>query len=258
MKLEPASYGVREALKTLRTNIQFCGDDKQVLLVTSCLPGEGKSSSSMNLARSLSELNKAVLLIDADMRKSVLAARLKVGKVNKGLSHFLSGQCPLAEAVVATNVPKLHMLFSGPLVPNPTELLSTERFRLMLESFRKVYDYIIIDSPPLGLVIDSAIIGQQCDGAIIVLESAKTKYRLAREVKENLSKSGCPLLGVVLNKVDHRRNSGYYGKYYGKEYGKGKYGEYYASETSTASLKGERKKTQVKRDKTAAAPRKRP
>ncbi len=230
IELPEFTYGTREEVKTLRTNVQFCGDDKQVILFTSSLPGEGKTRNAIALAASFAELNKNVLLIDADMRKSVMVSRLQVGGADKGLSHFLSGQCTIADAVVATNVPKLHLLLAGPLVPNPTELLSSARFSGMLESFRKVYDYIIIDTPPLGLVIDSAIVARQCDGAILVVESAKTKYRLAQEVKAKLEGTGCSILGVILTKVDRKKQSGYYTKYYGKNYGKKGYGEYYSAE----------------------------
>lgn len=230
IELPEFTYGTREEIKTLRTNVQFCGDDKQVILFTSSLPGEGKTRNAIALAASFAELNKNVLLIDADMRKSVMVSRLQVSGADKGLSHFLSGQCTIADAVVATNVPKLHLLLAGPLVPNPTELLSSARFSGMLESFRKVYDYIIIDTPPLGLVIDSAIVARQCDGAILVVESAKTKYRLAQEVKAKLEGTGCSILGVILTKVDRKKQSGYYTKYYGKNYGKKGYGEYYSAE----------------------------
>lgn len=230
IELPEFTYGTREEVKTLRTNVQFCGDDKQVILFTSSLPGEGKTRNAIALAASFAELNKNVLLIDADMRKSVMVSRLQVGGADKGLSHFLSGQCTIADAVVATNVPKLHLLLAGPLVPNATELLSSARFSGMLESFRKVYDYIIIDTPPLGLVIDSAIVARQCDGAILVVESAKTKYRLAQEVKAKLEGTGCSILGVILTKVDRKKQSGYYTKYYGKNYGKKGYGEYYSAE----------------------------
>ena len=177
--IEEKSYGVREEIKTLRTNIQFCGDDKQVILMTSCLPGEGKTATSIELARSIAEMGSSVVLVDADMRKSVMVSRLKTSDVEKGLSHFLSGQCTLADALVATNIPKMHLLMSGPVVPNPTELLESQRFQGMIESMRKVYDYVIVDCPPLGLVVDAAIIARECDGAVLVVESAKTKYRLA-------------------------------------------------------------------------------
>lgn len=223
--VEKKSYGVREEIKTLRTNIQFCGDDKQVIMITSCVPGEGKTTVSIDLAQSIAEMGKSVILIDSDMRKSVMASRLQIASQSKGLSHFLSGQCTLADAIVATNIPKMHLLLSGPLAPNPTELLETKRFHGMIASMREVYDYIIVDCAPLGMVIDAAIVAKECDGSIMVVESGKTKYRLTQMVKERLEHTGTPILGVVLNKVERKKQKGYYGKYYGNK----KYGEYYAS-----------------------------
>ena len=217
------TYAMREELKTLRTNLQFCGDDKRVILITSSAAGEGKSATSLNLAVSLTELGKKVILVDADIRKSVMVSRLQKGTVNYGLAHFLAGQCQVSEAVCAVrNVEGLHMMFSGPSVPNPTEILSSSRFEKMILAFRKVYDYIIIDGPPLGLVVDSAIIAKSCDGAAIVVAAGMVKYRFVQTVKEKLLNAGCPVLGVILNKVD--RDGG--GKYYRKHYGK-YYGEYY-------------------------------
>ena len=186
INLEPLSYGVREAVKTLRTNIQFCGNDKQVIMVTSSVMGEGKTKISTRLAVSLAELKKKVLLIDMDLRKSVMVSRLQAQHVDKGLTHFLSGQCMLSDVVMSTNVPKLHIIFSGPVAPNPTELLSGERYMKMLDSLRALYDYIIIDAPPLGMVVDGAIIAKNSDGAVMVLESGGIKYRMAQDVKERL------------------------------------------------------------------------
>ncbi|HIW84446.1 MAG TPA: CpsD/CapB family tyrosine-protein kinase, partial [Candidatus Dorea gallistercoris] len=148
IKQNTYTYEMREELKTLRTNIQFCGDDKRVLLLTSTVASEGKSTTALNLAISLAELGKKVMLVDADIRKSVMVSRLEVGKIEYGLSHFLAGQCQVSEAVYAVeNIDKLYLMFSGPVVPNPTELLSTDRFEKMIVAFRKVYDYIIIDGP---------------------------------------------------------------------------------------------------------------
>ncbi len=226
LTIEKKSYAVRESFKTLRTNLQFCGDDKKVILVTSCVPGEGKTAVSISLAQSIAEMGKSVVLVDADIRKSVMASRLKVSSADKGLSHFLSGQCTLAEAIVATNIPKMHLILSGPETPNPTELLESRRFQGMLESMKGVYDYIIIDCPPLGLVIDAAIVGRHSDGAVIVVEAGKTKYRLVQNVKEKLENSGVSILGVVLNKVERKNQKGYYNKYYGSY----KYEGYYKHE----------------------------
>lgn len=218
--MEPLSYATREEMKTLRTNVLFCGSDKQVIMVTSAVMGEGKTQVSTRLAASLAELKKKVLLIDMDLRKSVMASRLHAENVELGLTHFLSGQCTLTDAVMVTNIPRLHVIFSGPYAPNPTELLSSERFQKMLESLRTLYDYIIIDAPPLGMVVDGAIIAKNSDGALFVLESGVVKYRMAQSVKEKLEGADCPVLGVVLNKMDRKKNGRYYGRYYGKYYGK--------------------------------------
>lgn len=225
IKQQPLSYEMREELKTLRTNILFCGKDKKKIVVTSCFAGEGKSMISLNLAKSLAELKKKVILIDADVRRSVLAKVLDISEVKYGLTHFLSGQCVLENAILQTDFMNLDLIVAGPEVPNPTELLSTDNFRAMLERFEETYDYIIIDSPPLGVVVDASIIAKECDGAIFTIEAANVKYRMAQQVKEKLEKSGCPILGTVLNKVDRKQNRGYYNKYYGK-----KYSRYYTKE----------------------------
>lgn len=219
LKRIEASYGMKEELNTLRTNIQFAGVDKKVLLGTSCLSGEGKSNTLYRLALSLTELGKKVLVIDADMRKSVMVNIVEEGVVEQGLSHYLSGQCNLADAVYGTNVRGLHILFAGPVPPNPTELLSSALFEETVKSFREIYDYVLIDAPPLGLVVDASIIAKVCDAAVLVIEANSIKYRFAQEVKEKLEATGCPILGVVLNKVERKKSGKYYGKYYNKYYG---------------------------------------
>lgn len=225
--LEDMDYNTEEELKTLRTNLIFCGADKKVVMITSTAPGEGKSNTSLNLAVSLAKLNKRVLLMDLDLRKSVLISKCDAQQVKYGMSHFLSGQCQLTDAIYTTNVPKLHIAMAGPAGPNPTELLSGEIFQKMIKSLREVYDYILIDTAPLGLVIDTAIVARECDGALIVVEAGKIKYRQVQKVKAQIEDSGCPVLGAVLNKVDYTGNRyaryGKYGKY-------GKYGRYYKYE----------------------------
>ena len=219
IKTQKLDYSGAEAYKSLRTNLQFCGEDKKVIAITSCTPNEGKSSVTMNLAVSLADAGKKVLLIDADLRKSVLVGRTKVKESIKGLTHYLSKQAALIEVICATNVKNLHIVYAGPVPPNPAELLGGKHFRELLTSLRKVYDYILVDTPPLGSVIDSAIIAEECDGSIMVIETGVISYRFAQDVKRQLEKSNCPILGVVLNKVDMSKQ-GYYGKYYGKYYRK--------------------------------------
>lgn len=215
LKKREMSYAMTEELNTLRTNIQFSGVDKKVIVMTSSFSGEGKSTITYQLAKSLAELGKRVLLIDADMRKSVMVNMLESGSVDKGLSHYLSGQCSLSEAVYATESSRLHILFAGPVPPNPTELLSGELFKDTLNSFRDIYDYIFIDCVPVGMVIDAAIVAKCSDAAIMMIESGAVKRKLALEAKEKLETAGCPILGVVLNKVE-RKSGGYYRKYYKK------------------------------------------
>ena len=222
IKTPKLDYSAAESYKYLRTNLQFCGEDKKVIAITSCTPNEGKSSVTMNLAISLTEAGKKVLLIDADLRKSVLVGRTKVKGMSKGLTHYLSRQASLIDVICSTNIPNFHMIFAGPVPPNPAELLGGSLFKEMISSLRKIYDYILIDTPPLGSVIDSVVIAEECDGSIMVIESGVISYRFAQEVKGQLEKSNCPILGVILNKVDMSKQ-GYYGKYYGKYYGR--YGE---------------------------------
>lgn len=218
------SYRTSESYKSLRTNIEFCGKDQKVIAITSCLPNEGKSNVSLNLAASLAETGKRVMFIDADLRKSVLLGRLGVMDKVMGLTNFLAGQCQFNEMVNGTNYPTLNMIFAGPVPPNPAELLGSNTFRDIISYLRNTYDYVIIDTPPLGSVIDSAIIAKECDGAAIVLAANSISYKFARKVKEQLDMSGCKVLGVIMNKVDMSEN-GYYGKYYGKYYG-----QYYGNE----------------------------
>ena len=221
VKIPPLDRRTEEAFKTLRTNLQFCGKDVKSIALTSCTPNEGKSSVSLQLARSLSENGKRVLFIDADLRKSVIVSRCQVGQTVKGFSHYLSGQCAFTDAVYMTNVKNLHMIFAGPVPPNPAELLGSNAFKIVIEKMKTVYDYIIIDTPPLGSVIDAAVIANECDGSILVVKSGEISRRFARKIVDQLRMADCPVLGAILNSVDMKKNSygNYYGKYYGKYYG---------------------------------------
>ncbi|MBE5974664.1 MAG: CpsD/CapB family tyrosine-protein kinase [Paenibacillaceae bacterium] len=215
--LKKGNYNYEEAIKTLRTNIQFCGSNIKVIMLESAVPNEGKSSMSFSLASSLAQIGKNVLLIDADIRKSVLVSRYQLDKEVNGLSQFLSGQKNKEEIIYETNLNNLNIIFSGPYSPNPAELLEEPVFSLLIQAVRAEYDYIIIDTPPMLNLIDGAIIANHCDGAVLVIESGKVSYRVEQKIKKQLEKSGCRILGVILNNVS--LDSGrYYGKY--KKYGK--------------------------------------
>ncbi len=228
--LNTQSYAMKESLRALKTNIQFCGDDVRVILLTSSIPNEGKSTVSFELARSLTESGKSVLMIDADMRKSVLAGRLRAkglhGKEICGLSHYLSGQKKIGEVLYATDVTGLFMVFAGPNVPNPTEILEKKYFEELITFARSNFDYVLIDCPPLGAAIDAAVVATRCDGAIVVVGQNMVNYRMVNETRRQLENSGVRILGAVLNKVEAKKS---YGKYYGKYYG-AYYGDYYGNE----------------------------
>ena len=203
------NYFVKEAFNTLRTNLIFSGKGIKTVVVTSCFAHEGKSTVSFELAHSLAEAGKRVLLVDADLRKSVMVTRHTKERGICGLSQLLSGQVTLENAIYHTQTEGMDVVFSGPYPPNPTELIGQPAFKEFLRDVRDAYDYVLIDAPPLGLVIDAAVIGSSCDGSIIVINAGHVKYRIARTVKGQLEKSGCKVLGVVLNQATRRRSSGH-------------------------------------------------
>ena len=205
-------YATNEAFKTLRSNLLFTGSDIKTILITSTLENEGKSTISTELAKSLAEIKKKTLLIDADMRRSTILPRNLKSQGVLGLAELLSGQADVEQVLYNTQMPNFDVIFSSAFPPNPVELLNSEEFKSLIENFKKSYDYIIIDTPPLGLVIDAAVISTVCDGAIIVVTPNKAKQVEAIGVKEQLIKSGCRILGAVINETDskHKDKTRYY------------------------------------------------
>lgn len=227
------NYSVRESFKALRTNFLFCGTEYKSVLVTSCVKNEGKSTISIELSKSLALSEKKVLLIDADLRKSMLASKYTENDGNiLGLSEYLSGQAEFDDILYGTQNDNLHLIYAGAVPPNPVELLGSQKFANLMEIAKENYDYIIVDAAPLGAVIDASVISSVCDGAILVITANYIGQRFAIDVKEQLQKSGCKVLGAVLNRVPTKSGSyynRYYKRYYGryKKYGYGKYGTRY-------------------------------
>ena len=215
---QDTDYPTKEAFNSLRTNLKFCGDDIKVVALTSCTENEGKSMTALNLSFSFTEDGKKVLLIDADLRKSVFIGANKIRAEGQimGLSHYLSGQCSMEDVIYQTDVEGLDLVVAGPTAPNPTELLGGKRFEDLIEKARGSYDMVLIDSPPLGMVIDTVVMANCFDGAIIVIESDVISHKYALEVKKQLEFADCRILGAVLNKVD--MDSGKYYKGYYKGY----------------------------------------
>lgn len=208
-------YLTSESYKTLRTNILFCGSDIKTIIITSSRENEGKSTISAALAGSFADMGKKTLLIDADMRKSVMINRNKASKL-LGLSEYLSGQAQLSEVVYNTQNPCFDVMFCGHFPPNPVELLSSPKFEELLKTTKEMYDFVIVDSPPLNAVIDTAVMAQHCDGAVMIVTAGRINVTEAFHLKEKIEKSGCRLLGAVLNDIyakHSRRHKSDYKKY---------------------------------------------
>ena len=203
-----------EALKALRANVQFCGTDVRSIVVTSCLPNDGKSTISIGLSMALALAGKRVLLVDADLRKSVMHKKYTNAVGILGFSEFLSGLATLEQVKQNTQIGNLDIIFCGQYPANPTELLGSSAFRAFIEEEKKKYDYIIVDTPPLGVVVDAAVVASACDSAIMILATGKIKSAWANDVKKQLEKSGARIIGVVLNKLSKKREK-YGGTYSG-------------------------------------------
>lgn len=209
-----------EYYNALCTNIQLSGDKLKVISVTSVNPGEGKSTTSINIAWSFARAGYKTLLIDGDIRNSVMSGVFKSREKITGLTEFLSGTTDLSHGLCDTNIENLFVVQSGSVSPNPTALLQSKNFNDMIETLRKYFDYIIVDTAPIGIVIDAAIIVQKCDASILVVEAEVAKRREVQKAKSQLEQTGKPFLGVVLNKFDIQREKyGSYGGYgnYGKK-----------------------------------------
>lgn len=223
-----ADYAVTEAMNTLWTNLSYSGTDVKTIGFTSCRPDEGKSFTVMNLARVVAGTVKNVLVLDTDLRRSVLAGRYRISTPSGrfwGMAHYLSGQCRKEDILYPTNYPGLSMALAGHEVLDSFALLDTAYFSDLMDWLRGKFDVILVDTPPVGTIIDAAIISRSCDGmAIVVKENTVTRRELA-EAKSQIEKVGSRVLGTVLNDVEfsaHGRKKYYYKSYYkysGSDYG---------------------------------------
>lgn len=203
---------VSESYRTLRSNLQLSefGKNLKVIVITSSNPNEGKSEVSINLAACLAQQGKKVIIIDADMRKPT---QHKLTELNntEGLSTFLlkkSGVNPINHLTI--NGVNLYVLTSGPIPPNPSEMLASSVMKQSLKAFEDLYDYVIIDTPPLLAATDAQILASIADATLLVVDIKKSKRRQVTEAKRRLDHVGAKLLGVVMNKVDLYKDTYYY------------------------------------------------
>jgi capsular exopolysaccharide synthesis family protein len=213
--VENPSSSVAECARSLRTNLLFLGTDRPLkrLLLTSAGPSEGKSTTVIALGTTMANAGNRVLLVDTDLRRPRLHKTFGVSSEH-GLTNVLLETADLATAIKSTGVPGLDVLPCGPLPPNPSELLHTERFHKLLKALDERYDRLLFDSPPVNAVTDATILSQIADGTILVVQASKTTKDSARRAARHLVDVKATLLGVVLNHVDLRESSYYYRNYY--------------------------------------------
>jgi exopolysaccharide transport family protein len=217
-----------ECVRTVRTNLTFMavGEDiAKVFVITSSQPREGKTTVASNLAASMAQSGKRVLLVDTDLRKPRVHAAFKISR-ERGVSTFIIGEASFERVVQTTIVPGLDVIPAGPVPPNPAELLHSPRFRELVDKAREKYDVVIFDSPPLGAVTDAAIVGPQVDGVLVVVKSQVTTRDAFRSTLRQLGDVGARVLGAVVNDISFSGDG-----YYGKGYYYRRYGEYYATES---------------------------
>lgn len=224
---------LEEYYNSIRTNIQFSGRDLKVITLTSAQTGEGKSTTAKNLAISFAKAGFRTLLIDADTRNSVMSGTFKSNERYQGLTSFLSGNAELSDVICDTSIDNLMIIPAGQVPPNPTSLIQNDNYKRMIETVRGLYDYIIIDTPPLGFVVDAAIIAHSSDASLLVVKAGADKRRTITKLKEQLEQSGSVFLGVILNKYDIHLDK--YGSY-------GSYGNYGKSDEKSKNGRGKRKK----------------
>lgn len=209
---------IAEAYRTLRTNIQYArvDGDLQVLLFTSAGPSEGKSTVAANIAVALAQAGRRVILVDCDLRKPVQHHLFRLNK--KGLTNCLVGESSAAELLQDTEVEGLRVLTSGPIPPNPAELLGSTRMDRLLAELRTLTDYLVIDCPPVIAVTDACVLAPKADGVLLVLDADQVRPEMAQKAKELLTNAQGQILGAILNRVEVEQEHSYYYYYYGNKH----------------------------------------
>lgn len=245
-------YKANEAFNTLCTNLLLSGVDVKKIMVTSVHPSNGKTFIAMNLMRSLAQQGKKVVMVDADIRASVIKGTYDVriatedGNKYPGLTKYLANGCSVSDILGETNIPNAWMILAGRNVMNSMSLLSSPRLKTLFDELSEQFDVVIVDAAPAGTIIDAVKISESCDGTLVVVESGEVSRQELKETIAQLEKTNCPILGMVLNKFDERKygNNYYHKSYYSNYYSKGdRYGRYarYGIEDRSA-LDGKKKK----------------
>lgn len=215
-----APFPFVEAYKSLRTNLEFLSDtsDCKTILVTSSVPEEGKSNVAINLAMTMAATGKKVVLVDADLRKGTLSRYLHVVKNHAGISNLIAGKCAWDEALTTVSGTDMLLLPTGPIPPSPAEMLASDKMRQLFEELKSFADYVIVDTPPVSVVTDAAVLSRVADGTILVVRPGITTIQGAQLSKRNLEAVNARILGVVVNDYDVKHSSKRDGYYYSYSY----------------------------------------
>lgn len=217
-------FAVVEAYNTIRTNLLFllAQHKGKVITVSSANPGEGKSTTALNVASSFSQLGGKTLLIDADLRKPIIHKKAHLHNT-KGLSSVLVGFCKAEEAISSIN-PFFDILTSGPTPPNPGELLASNEFDELMKALREQYDYIIVDTPPINIVSDPIVVAPRTDGVLLVVKDRKTYHEEFKKAVSSVEFTNVRILGAIINALDVKNSKKYKYRYkYKNHY---RYGSY--------------------------------
>jgi capsular exopolysaccharide synthesis family protein len=222
---------VAEAYRVLRTNLIFSAPSEggRALVLTSANPGEGKTTTTANLAVALALNGAKVLVVEADLRRPALHQHFRIQKT-PGLSDLIVSKCQASQAIQSTRFKGLQVLPCGYIPPNPAELLGSVSMREIVLALRSCYDWVLIDTPPVLAMADTPVLCPLVDGVVLVVSAEQSPRPAVQRSVDQVVGVGGKITGVVLNRVDLRRNSYYYGQYYG-EY----YRSYYAAPGSAAA-----------------------
>ncbi len=210
---------ITETFRSIRTNLDFMSPDNplQTIMITSCVADEGKSFILSNLAVSLAQNRKEVIIIDADLRKPV--QHYFFSKPNlKGLSNILTGEVEVTEVLRETGIERVRLLTAGHNPPNPAELLDSRRMETVLADVQSEADMVLIDVPPILMVTDALLMARKVDGVILVIASHETHKDMLVKAQESLERAKANILGTILNKFPFQESSNYYNTYYQSYY----------------------------------------
>ena len=246
-------HNTKESLNTLCTNISLASGNVKKIVVTSCRPKEGKSFITINLMRALASIGKKVVMVDADLRVSMLASRYGIQPEDPknfvGLAQYLYKDHPIDEIIYKTNYTSADFIPAGGRTINSLPLLNNPKLKELLDTLAEKYDIVLVDAPPIGVIIDAAEIAKDCDGVLMVVENNKIGCAELKTAMEQLRMTGCEILGAVLNKVSFKTKSAkrYYYRTYYSHYNS--YSSYY-HRSNWSKIKGEKlKKTDIQKGK---------